>query len=69
MRKEHCEIQTVGELRKFINGLPDDMPVVRLTDGYYKVNLIGVGAFVGDLPMGDERPVQTNVQNVMRLSA
>lgn len=69
MRKEYCEINTVGELRKFIKELPDDMPVVRHTDGYYKVHLIGAGAFVGDLPMGDARPVQTETQNVMCLYA
>lgn len=69
MRKEYCELKTVGDLREFIRELPDDMPVVRLTDGYYQVNVVGIGAFVGDLQMGDSRPVQTDNQNVMRLHA
>ncbi len=69
MRMEHCEIRTVADLRSFIDELPDDMPVVRLTEGYLQVNSVGVSAFVGDLPMGDERPVQKHVQTVMRITA
>lgn len=69
MRKEHCAISTVGELRRFIEELPEEMPVVRLTEGCYQVNLAGVFAFVGDLPMGDERPVQKHVQTVMCITA
>lgn len=69
MRKEHCEVKTVGELRAFIADLPDDMQIFRLTKGMYQVNLNDVGVFVGELRIGDGRPHQTEAITAMRINA
>ena len=56
IRRELKEIITVGELRKYIEALPDDMPVCRLTNGYYKVHRNSdVTAFVGSIHLGDDK--------------
>lgn len=68
MRKEHTTIATVGDLRAFIDGVPDDMPIGRLTDGYYKVNKTGdVGAFIGQVAVG--LPGEEVEQVILRISA
>jgi hypothetical protein len=56
MRKEHTVLQTVGDLRKFLDGLPEDMPVVRQTRGHYQIYKSGdVAGFVGRLPIGHDK--------------
>jgi hypothetical protein len=69
MRKEHCELKTVGELRAFIADLPDEMPILRLTKGYYQVNVNDVSAFVGEIRIGDDRPEQSETVTAMRICA
>ena len=62
IRRESTEIKTVADLRKIIDGLPDDMPVCRRTDGYFKINTVGdVSAFVGDLSLNGDQNEPTNV--------
>lgn len=53
-RVELRDLATVGELREFIAGLSDDMPLCRLTTGHYSINKVGVSGFVGELPLGHE---------------
>lgn len=68
MRKEFKEVKTVGELQAYIQDIPADTPIGRLTDGYYKVNKIGdVGVFLGALPIG--RPGEEVEQVILRVSA
>lgn len=68
MRKESKTVETVGDLRAYIEGVPDDTPIGRLTDGYYKVNKVGdVGVFLGELPVG--RPGEEVQQVILRISA
>ena len=65
MRKEYTEFLTVGDLRRYIADLPDEMPICRLTKGYYQVNLIGgVGGFVRELLVDPEGKKQV----VLRLT-
>lgn len=60
LRKESREIKSVGDLKRFIADLPDDLPIGRATEGHHRINRIGeVSFFVGALPIGhtDEKRV------------
>ena len=68
MRKESKIVETVGELRAYIEGVPDDVPIGRLTNGDYQVYKVGdVGAFLGQLPVG--RPGEEVQQVILHISA
>lgn len=68
MRKEHKEVTTVGDLKAYLDGVPDDMPIGRLTDGYYKINKTGdVGVFIGEMPIG--LPGKEINQVILRINA
>lgn len=47
-------IETVGELKSALANLPDETPIVRLTDGVYQVKMDDVGFFYGMIEQ-DER--------------
>lgn len=68
MRKEYKEVATVGDLLAYLQDVPVDTPVGRLTNGYFKVNKVGdVGLFLGELPVG--RPGEETNQVILRISA
>lgn len=68
VRREYKEVATVGDLRAYIQDLPGEMPVGRLTYGHVSVNKVGdVGVFVGEVELGG--PESGNVQVILRVSA
>ncbi|KWA84286.1 hypothetical protein WL29_23300 [Burkholderia ubonensis] len=68
MRKESKTVETVGDLRAYLEGVPDNVPIGRLTNGHYQVNKVGdVGVFLGELPVG--RPGEEVQQVILRVSA
>lgn len=68
MRKESKQIGTAGELKEWLKDVPDDTPIGRLTDGYYKIYKIGdVSFFVGETPVGMPRKEVSQV--ILSISA
>jgi hypothetical protein len=67
-RKECVQLDTVGELKAWLAELPDELPIGRMTNGYYRINITGdVSFFVGHLPVG--RPEVAIEQVILRISA
>jgi hypothetical protein len=66
--KKCVQIGTVGELKNWLADLPDELPIGRMTNGYYQINVIGdVSFFVGYLPIG--RSEVSVEQVILRISA
>ena len=58
LRYSPVELKTVGELRAAIEGLADNLPIVRLTNGPLRVNRQDVTFWIGQLSIWREVELQ-----------
>ena len=66
---KQCKIiKTVGELKEWLNDVPDATPIGRRTQGYFEINKIGdVSFFVGNLTIGHKENEET--KTILSISA
>lgn len=59
-------VKTAGELKQLLTEVPDDTPVVRLTNGYYTVNKQDVSVWLGKLTIDDPEHNPENAVECLR---
>ena len=68
MHKPFQQVATVADLKAYLQDIPDDTPIGRMTNGYYQINKLGdVAVFCGELPVG--LPGQEITTTMLRISA